>query len=64
MKVIKNIEITSSDEFDIDVDHLYETLLFLPADAFIKLFKKMYGRIYGFSPLSGYGGCHLPEDDV
>ena len=66
MKTIKAIMAEMGDECEVDINLLHETLLKLPAETYLELYKKMYAKIYGYPPFLGFnGGCcgTLGEED-
>lgn len=42
---------------DIDAKAFNEALLTLPAKTYLALYREMHVKIYGYPPLSVYGGC-------
>lgn len=55
--MVKRIVADMGEECEVDVDILHETLLKLPAEKYLELYKKIYTNIYGYPPLVNYGGC-------
>ena len=53
----KLIEIRKIPDVDIDAQALNEALLTLPAKTYLALYHEMHVKIYGYPPLSVYGGC-------
>lgn len=50
-------EIRIKTDKEIDAKCLNETLLTLPAKTYLELYHEMHVKIYGYPPLSVYGGC-------
>lgn len=46
--MVKRIMAELGDECEVNVDVLHETLLKLPAEKYIELYKKMYAKIYRY----------------
>ena len=57
MTTTKTIIGERGEDCKVDVDILHEGLLGLPAELYLKLYHKMHVKIYGYPPLSVYGGC-------
>ncbi|MCI8378614.1 MAG: hypothetical protein HFH72_08870 [Lachnospiraceae bacterium] len=57
METIKSIMAELGEECEVDIELLHNTLLKLPAEMYLELYKKMYAKIYGYPPLFGIGGC-------
>lgn len=53
----KEIVIKQIPGVDIDTKALNEVLLTLPAKTYLALYHEMHVKIYGYPPLSVYGGC-------
>ena len=53
----KEIVIKQIPGVDIDAKALNEALLTLPAETYLELYHEMHIKIYGYPPLSAYGGC-------
>jgi hypothetical protein len=53
----KEIVIKQIPGVDIDTKALNEALLTLPAKTYLALYHEMHVKIYGYPPLSVYGGC-------
>ncbi len=53
----KEIVIKQIPGVDIDAKALNETLLTLPAKTYLALYHEMHVKVYGYPPLSVYGGC-------
>ena len=47
----------AGNECEVDVNTLHEILLQLPAEKYLDLHKKIYEKIYGYSPFAGWNGC-------
>lgn len=57
MDIITNISVEMGEKCKVDVEILHESLLKLPTEKYLDLFKKMYGKIYGYQPFVNFGGC-------
>lgn len=57
MQTIKSLTAETGEECRVDVDVLHDTLTKLPAELYLKLYHEMHVKIYGYPPLSVYGGC-------
>lgn len=53
----KEIVIKQIPGVDIDAKVLNEVLLTLPAKTYLALYHEIHIKIYGYPPLSVYGGC-------
>ncbi len=53
----KEIAIKQIPGVDIDTKALNEALLTLPAKTYLALYHEMHVKVYGYPPLSVYGGC-------
>lgn len=53
----KEIVIKQIPGVDIDTKALNEALLTLPAKTYLALYHEMHVKVYGYPPLSVYGGC-------
>ena len=53
----KEIVIKQIPGVDIDTNALNEALLTLPAKTYLALYHEIHVKIYGYPPLSVYGGC-------
>lgn len=57
METIKNIQIEIGEECRVDAEILHKTLAKLPAEMYLELYRKMHMNIYGYPPLTNWGGC-------
>lgn len=44
----KRMTVELGDECEVEVDKLHETLLKLPAEKYLELYKRMYAKIYRY----------------
>lgn len=49
----EEIKVALEEECKVDVDILHDTLLKLPAEKYLDLYKRMYAKIYRFPLFSG-----------
>lgn len=64
MATDKEIVIKQIPGVDIDIKALNEALLTLPAKTYLALYHEMHVKVYGYPPLSVYGGCCGALDDT
>ena len=64
MATDKEIVIKQIPGVDIDTKALNEALLTLPAKTYLALYHEMHVKVYGYPPLSVYGGCCGALDDT
>ncbi len=57
MQTIKHIKVEMGEECRIDVDMLHDGLIKLPAEMYLDLYRKMHMNIYGYPPITNFGGC-------
>lgn len=55
--MVKQIMAELGEECKVDVDILHETLLQLPAEKYLDLFKKIHEKIYGYPPFIAWNNC-------
>lgn len=57
MRTTKTVIIECGEDCKVDVDILHEALLGLPAEMYLNLYRKMRMNIYGYPPVTNWGGC-------
>ena len=63
MKMLKMLSGEYGEECKIDIELLHESLLHLPAEKYLDLFRKMQMKIYGYPSLAEFGGCGVISEE-